>query len=111
MFHPDFFKYVVYHYSRVKRASAEVVYYITYIKFFVKPDFEIAVDQQTKAHEQTFEGVPDSWCLQDRQPCPWSIFGSMLSNHLKMLKTMFCLSYEQNTILSYMPIFENTHQI
>ena len=28
--------------------------------FFVKLDFEIAVDQQTKAHDQTFEGVPDS---------------------------------------------------
>ena len=30
--------------------------------FFVKLDFEIAVDQQTKAHDQTFEGVPDSGC-------------------------------------------------
>ena len=28
----------------------------------VKLDFEIAVDQQTKAHDQTFEGVPDSGC-------------------------------------------------
>ena len=28
--------------------------------FFVKLDFEIAVDQQTKAHDQSFEGVPDS---------------------------------------------------
>ena len=28
--------------------------------FFVKLDFEIAVDQQTRAHDQTFEGVPDS---------------------------------------------------
>ena len=28
--------------------------------FFVKLDFEIAVDQQTKAHDQTFDGVPDS---------------------------------------------------
>ena len=28
--------------------------------FFVKPDFGIAVDQKTKAHDQTFEGVPDS---------------------------------------------------
>ena len=27
--------------------------------FFVKLDFEIAVDQQTKAHDGTFEGVPD----------------------------------------------------
>ena len=28
--------------------------------YFVKLDFEIAVDQQTKAHDRTFEGVPDS---------------------------------------------------
>ena len=28
--------------------------------YFVKLDFEIAVDQQTRAHDQTFEGVPDS---------------------------------------------------
>ena len=26
--------------------------------FGVKLDFEIAVDQQTKAHDQTFEGIP-----------------------------------------------------
>ena len=26
--------------------------------FVVKLDFEIAVDQQTKAHNRTFEGVP-----------------------------------------------------
>ena len=27
--------------------------------FFVKLDFEIAVDQQTRTSDQTFEGVPD----------------------------------------------------
>ena len=27
--------------------------------FFVKLDFEIAVDQQTKTSDRTFEGVPD----------------------------------------------------
>ena len=27
--------------------------------FFVKLDFEIAVDQQTRTSERTFEGVPD----------------------------------------------------
>ena len=32
----------------------------------MKLDFEIAVDQQTMAHERTFEGVPDSGC----QPVP-----------------------------------------
>ena len=30
--------------------------------FVVKLDFEIAVDQQTKAHDQTFEGFPYSGC-------------------------------------------------
>ena len=28
--------------------------------YFVKFDFEIAVDQQTRARDRTFEGVPDS---------------------------------------------------
>ena len=28
----------------------------------VKLDSEIAVDQQTKTHDQTFEGVPESGC-------------------------------------------------
>ena len=28
--------------------------------YFVKLDFEIAIDQQTRAHDRTFEGVPDS---------------------------------------------------
>ena len=40
--------------------------YVTVVKggvhpdYFVKLDFEIAVDRQTKARVQTFEGVPDS---------------------------------------------------
>ena len=29
---------------------------------FVKLDFEIAVEQQTRAHDRTFEGVSDSGC-------------------------------------------------
>ena len=28
--------------------------------YFVKLDFEIAVDQQTRTRDRTFEGVPDS---------------------------------------------------
>ena len=28
--------------------------------YFVKLDFEISVDQQTRARDRTFEGVPDS---------------------------------------------------
>ena len=30
-----------------------------WVFFFVKLDFEIAVDQQTRTSDQTFEGVPD----------------------------------------------------
>ena len=43
--------------------------------FFVKLDFEIAVDQQTKAHDQTFEGVPDSGCppVPAGQPRPYLV--------------------------------------
>ena len=39
--------------------------------FFVKLDFEIAVDQQTRAHNQTFEGVPDSGCPRDNHAHIW----------------------------------------
>ena len=46
----------------------------------MKHDFEIAVEQQTKARDRTFEGVSDSGC----SPVPAE------SNHLNMLKTMLC---------------------
>ena len=41
----------------------------------VKLDFEIAVDQQTKAHVKTFEGVPDSGCppVPAGQPRPYLV--------------------------------------
>ena len=58
----------------------------------VKLDFEIAVDQQTKANDQIFEGfrTPGAqWCLRDSHALIWSIFGSILPNHLGMLKTVF----------------------
>ena len=57
----------------------------------VKLDFEIAVDQQTEAHDQTFEGVPDSGCplVPARQPHHYLVnFGSILSNRLKILKNI-----------------------
>ena len=43
--------------------------------FFVKLDFEIAVDQQTRAHDQTVEGVPDSGCppVPAGQPRPYLV--------------------------------------
>ena len=54
----------------------------------MKLDFEIAVDQQTKAHDRTLEGVPDSGCPRESHALIWSIFGSILPNHLNMLKTI-----------------------
>ena len=52
--------------------------------FFVK-----LVYQQPKiVRDQTFEGVPDSGCTRDSRAHIWSIFGSILPNHLNMLKTM-----------------------
>ena len=41
----------------------------------MKLDFEIAVVQQTKACDRTFEGVPDSGCppVPAGQPCPYFI--------------------------------------
>ena len=57
----------------------------------MKLDCEIAVDQQTKARDHTFEGVPGAHrCPRDSHALIWSIFGSILSNHLNnnMLKTV-----------------------
>ena len=58
--------------------------------FFVKFDLEIAIDQQTRACDQTFEGVPDSGCppVPAGQPRPfWSKLCPIMPNHLKMLIT------------------------
>ena len=43
--------------------------------FFEKLDFEIAVDQQPKSHDKTFEGVPDSGCppVPAGQPHPYLV--------------------------------------
>ena len=43
--------------------------------FVVKLDFEIAVDQQTRARDRTFEGVPDSGASGTAAP----IFGKFLA--------------------------------
>ena len=46
--------------------------------FFVKLDFEIAVDQETKAHDQNCEGfrTPSAHqCPRDSHALIWSIFG------------------------------------
>ena len=62
-------------------------------------DSEIAVDQQTKAHDQTFEGVSDSGCLPvpAGQPRPYLVnFGSILPNQLYMLKTVLLSKSDKN---------------
>ena len=56
--------------------------------FCVKLDFEIAVVQQTRDRDRTFEGVPDFGCPQDSHAHIWSICGPILPNHLNLLKTM-----------------------
>ena len=61
--------------------------------FVVKLDFEIAVEQQTRAHDQTFEMVPDSGCPLvpwDSHALIWSNYGSIFPNHLNMLETVLC---------------------
>ena len=55
-----------------------------FVLFFVvvKLDFEIAVDQQTKVHDLTFEGFPDSGCpvVPAGQPRSYLVnFGSILA--------------------------------
>ena len=65
-------------------------------RFFVKLDFEIAVDQQTRALDRNFKGFPDSGCPSvpaDSHAHIWSIYGPILLNHLNMLKTMLGVLY------------------
>ena len=74
--------------------------------FFVKLDFEIAVDQQTKAHNQTFEGVPDPGC----PPVPaliLSIFGSNLLNRLNMLNALGALLVATSLLNIYTKFSQN----
>ena len=54
---------------------------------FVKLDFKITVDQQTKARDRTFEGVPDSGCplVPAGQPRPY------LVNFCQITLTCFAL--------------------
>ena len=51
--------------------------------YFVKLDFEIAVDQQTRARDRTFEGVPESGCspVPAVQPRPYLV--NLLPNFAK----------------------------
>ena len=40
--------------------------------FYMRLDFEIAVDQQTRAHDRTFEGVPISGCQPEPAGHIWA---------------------------------------
>ena len=55
--------------------SGKGLWGFTVLIFFVKLDFVIAVDQQTRAHDQTFEGVPDPGCppVPAGQPRPYLV--------------------------------------
>ena len=44
-----------------------------YPDYYVKLKFEIAVDQQTRARDQTFEGVPDCPVMPAGQPRPYLV--------------------------------------
>ena len=85
--------------------------------YFVKVDFEIAIDQQTRARDRTFEGVPDSgWPpVPAGQPRPyWSICGPILPNDLNMIKTMIwgallVATSLLSTCILYCIIFGHTH--
>ena len=58
----------------------------------MKLDFEIAVDQQTRARDRTFEGVPDSGCppVPAGQPRPYLVnfWPNYAKSPFNMLKTM-----------------------
>ena len=57
----------------------------------MKLDFEIAVDQQTRAVTELLRGFRtpgDHRCPRDSHAHIWSICGPILPNDLNMLKTM-----------------------
>ena len=67
---------------------------------FVKLDFEIAVEQQTKAHDRTFMGVPDSKCQDSHVHktnyiCMVSLY-STISISFKTIELNRVLIYFQN---------------
>ena len=80
----------------------------------MKLDFEIAFVQQTKAHDQTFEGVfrtPGAHRYsRDSHALIWSIFDSILPNNLKMLKTMICgvIIVANSFINTYIKFYQNS---
>ena len=53
----------------------------------MKLDLEIAIDQQTRACDQTFEGVPESGCPRVSHAHFWHKLCQIMPNHLNMLIT------------------------
>ena len=65
-----------------RASSVQLISGFTLI-FFVKFDLEIVIDQQTRACDRTFEGVPDSGCppLPAGQPRPFLV--QIMPNYAK----------------------------
>ena len=85
---------------------------VTLFFVVVKLDFEMAVDQQTKAHDQTSKGVPDSGYppVPAGQPRPYLVnFGSILPNHLNVLKTVLwgALLVATSLLNTYTKFYQN----
>ena len=55
--------------------------------FFEKLNFEISVDQQTRDHDQTFEGGSGLRVPTGARGTATPIFGQFLLNHLNKLKS------------------------
>ena len=78
--------------------------------FFVKLDFEIAVDQQTRTSDQTFEGVPDPnrQTVPAGQPRPYLVqIRPNLAKYPEHAQNPYFMLWAKN----HMPIFGHTHQI
>ena len=105
-------------------------------RFFVKLVFEIANDQQTRTHDQTFEvsrTPPAHQCPRCSHAHSWSIFGAIMQNNLNTPKTEIMgallvasglrnsypnfypdwkkwMSYEPKTIFPYLGIRTNFYR-
>ena len=75
----------------------------------MKFDLEIAIDQQTKACDRTFEGVPDSGCPPVPAGQPRSFLVQIMPNHLIMLitKILDALLVAGGPLNSYMNLYQD----
>ena len=95
---------------------AKESYRVHAVFFVVKLDFEIAVDQQTKAYDQILRGfrTPGAHrCPRDSHALIWLIFGSILPNHLNMLKTVLwgALLVANSFLNTYTKFYQNRIKI